>query len=236
MIVLKIAGLPIAIDNRYKRLELMAKDYITDEEPVFTVSVTDEEIEEERVTSGTDFSAAYYESIVAYRHIAEKLPEYDAVLFHGAVMEIGDYAYAITANSGVGKTTHVRLWLSEFGEEVKILNGDKPLLRIIDGVPYACGTPWQGKENYGRNSVKELKGIAFLSRGTENKAYSVETKSVVIDFMSQVYLPKKDRKTLSKTMLLSDKVLSAVRLVKLECNMDPEAAHVCRAALIKENN
>ena len=41
MINVKLAGLSIAIDNRYDYIERMAKDYLTDEEPLFTVSVTD---------------------------------------------------------------------------------------------------------------------------------------------------------------------------------------------------
>ena len=32
--------------------------------------------------------------------------------------------YSISGNSGVGKTTHTRLWLSEFPGEASILNGD----------------------------------------------------------------------------------------------------------------
>ena len=234
MIKIKLANLAIGIDNRYKNIELLAQDYLTDEEPLFTVSVTDAEIEEERVSSATDSSPAYYESIVAYRKIAEILPEYDAFLFHGSVIELNGNAYVITAHSGVGKTTHTRLWMQEFGDEVSILNGDKPTLRIIDGIPYACGTPWQGKENYGKNDIKPLRGFAFLSRGEVNRAYEIEPKEAVIRFMSQIYLPKKSKTNLVKTLSLADFVIKNAKLVHLECNMDAEAAHVCRRALIGE--
>ena len=231
MITINIAGLPIGIDNRYEHIKKMAKDYLTDEQPLFTVSVTDEEIEEEKNFSETECSDAYYEGIVAYRHIAERLPEYDAFVFHGAVIEVDGLAYAVTAHSGVGKTTHVRLWLSKFKDEVEILNGDKPTLRFINGVPYASGTPWRGKEGYGKNSMKPIAGIAFLSRGEENKAYTVKPSDAVVRFVSQVYMPKKSPDMLVKTLSLSNKLLNSVRLVHLECNMNPEAAEVCRKAL-----
>ena len=234
MITIKIAELAIGIDNKYKGIERLAKDYLTDEEPKFTVQVTDEEIEEERISSQTDFAPSYYESIIAYRKIAEILPSYDAFLFHGSVIEYKGKAYVITAHSGVGKTTHTRLWMSEFGDEVKILNGDKPTVRIINGEAYACGTPWQGKENYGRNSICKIAGFAFLTRAEENRAYEIEPSEAVMRFMSQIYLPKKSKSALAKTMLLADRVLKDVKLVHLECNMQPEAAHVCRAALTGE--
>ena len=231
MTVIKIAGLSIGIDNRYRHIEVQAKDYLTSDPALFTVSVSEAEIDEEREFSGTDYPRGYYESLIAYRKIAEKLPDYDAFLFHGSVIELGENAYIITANSGVGKTTHTRLWLSEFGGEADIVNGDKPILRFIDGVPYACGTPWQGKENYGKNVIRRLRGIAFLSRGEKNIAHRIEVDAAVIRFMKQIYIPKALPLATSKTMILADRMIRSVKLVHLECNMDPEAARVCRAAL-----
>ncbi len=233
MITLNIANLPIGIDNKFEYVAALAKDYVTDETPLFTVSVSEEDIERERVSSGTNHTEGYYESIISYRKIAEILPDYDAFLFHGSVISYLGRAYVITANSGVGKTTHTKLWLSEFQGEAHVLNGDKPIIRIIDGVPYACGTPWQGKENYGCNEIRELSGIAFLERAVENRARDISPSEAVTRFMSQIYLPKSNLSALAKTMRLADKVIRGTHLALLECNMNPEAAHVCRAALLK---
>ena len=234
MITIKIAGLPIGIDNKYPRVELMSKDYLTDEEPLFVVSVDEDDIKQEKINTSTEYPISYYESIIAYRKISEKLPEYDAFLFHGSVIELNGQAYIITAHSGVGKTTHTRLWMSEFAGEAEVLNGDKPIIRIVDGVAYACGTPWQGKENYGKNMMCPVAGFAFLSRAEKNRASVIDTADAVIRFMSQIYLPKKSKVMLAKTLTLADKVLKSARLVHLECNMEPEAAHVCRGALVDE--
>ncbi len=234
MTVIKIADLLVGIENRYDHIALQAKDYIADGVPEFTVSVSEEDIDAERLRSATDRGRGYYESIVAYRKIAAKLPEYDAFLFHGSVLEYKESAYIITANSGVGKTTHTRLWMKEFAGEVDIINGDKPIVRFIDGVPTACGTPWQGKENYGKNVMRPLRGIAFLSRGEENRAEKINASSAATRFMKQIYIPIESVKNTARSMVLADRVLRAVKLVSLECNMDPEAAHVCRAALTED--
>ena len=235
MIIIEIAGLPIAIDNKYEHLEIQARDYLSDKEPLFTVSVSEDEIDAERKSTGTDYPSGYYESVMAYRKIAEKLPEYDAFLFHGCVIEFGGKAYIFTAKSGVGKTTHMRIWISQFGREISVINGDKPTVRMINGVPYASGTPWRGKEGYGKNVMREVAGIVFVNRGEVNIAGKITAKEAVDAFMSQIYLPRKNPSNLVKTMRLADGFIRAVKLVRLECNMDPEAAHVCRKALEEDD-
>lgn len=231
MINIKIAGLTVEIDNKYPNIEYSAVDYLTDGKADFSVSASKEDLEAERALAEEDFPDAYCESIALYRQIAEKIPEYDGFLFHGSVIDFKNKAYVITAHSGVGKTTHTGLWLSEFGDEVSVINGDKPIIRFIDGIPYACGTPWMGKEGYGKNDMKELGGFVFLSRGEKNKAMEISEADAVMRFMSQLYLPKKSKMNLLKTMQLADKVIKSAKLIHLECNTDKEAAHVCRAAI-----
>lgn len=231
MLVIEIADIAIGLDNRFEFIEKFARDYITDKAPLFTVNASDEDIEEERKIAEANYPDDYLESIVMYRKIAEKISEYDALVFHGAVLELDGKAYAVTAHSGVGKTTHVRLWLSEFGDRVRILNGDKPILRVIDGKIYACGTPWRGKENYGVNAMRELCGIAFLKRGEINLARKIESREVTLRFMNQIYLAKKDALMMSRTLRLADRILRSVPLYELECNMDIEAARVAYKAL-----
>ncbi len=232
MITVDIGGIAIGIDNKYGYIAELADAYKTEEQPLFTVAVTAEEIEDERERAEyKGFPNAYFESIVAYRKIAETLPKLDAFVFHGSVLAVGGKAYILTAKSGVGKTTHTRLWLSEFPDECHILNGDKPVIRYKDGVFYACGTPWRGKEMYGIYETLPIGGIAFLERGELNKSYKISLDAALKKLAVQVYKPK-ERTAAIRTLSLMDRVLREVPLIRLECNMNPEAAHVARAALI----
>ena len=45
MLVIKIADIAIGLDNRYEFIEKFAADYLSDEQPEFTVCATDEDIE-----------------------------------------------------------------------------------------------------------------------------------------------------------------------------------------------
>lgn len=232
MIKIKVAGITVGLDNKFPLIELVAKDYITDGNVDFTVSVTQEEIEEQRA-SFENASDGYCESLYIYRHIAERLPEYDAFVFHGCVIVHGYSAYLFTAKSGVGKTTHAMNWLSEFEGKVHILNGDKPIIRFIDGIPYACGTPWQGKENFGVNEIVPLGAIVFLERGEVNEIHEISPMDATLKFMNQVYLPTRSAEYLTKTMKNADRLLKSVPLYKLSCTKDRESARVSFDTLTK---
>ena len=231
MITLDIGGIAVGIDNKFEYFERFAREYLIDKTPDFTVSVTPEEINEERIKSElANAPDAYFETIVAYRKIAEILPTKDAFVFHGSVVALGGKAYIFTARSGVGKTTHTRLWLSEFEGECHVLNGDKPVIRYKDGVFYACGTPWRGKEMYGIHETLPLGGIAFLERGEENGAFPISVSDALKRLAVQVYKPK-DRMGAIASLSLMDRALRELHLVRIECNMHPSAAHVARRAL-----
>lgn len=226
---ISVAALTVELYNKYPYTENIASEYVTDLEPDFSVAATEEQMEEEIRATGGIYPKGYVESIILYRNIAETIPLYDGIVFHGAVIAIDGEAYAFTAKSGVGKTTHIRLWQKVFGERVHILNGDKPIIRIIDGVPYACGTPWRGKENYGVNEMLPLKGIAFLFRGEENRASEVDSISAMPMLLSQMYIPK-GAEGAKRALSLSGRIISGVPLMKIEVNTDPSAASVAYEA------
>ena len=226
---IRIAGLNVGISNSFKHIEWLVRDYLTDGSPDFTVSATREEIEEERLHSEPGFSDGYLESTVIYRKIAERLPEYDAFVFHGAVISVDGRAYAFTARSGVGKTTHTRLFINALDGRADYINGDKPIIRFKDGVPYACGTPWMGKEGYGRNVDMPLLGIALLGRGEENFAEAVAPDEAASTLLSQMYVPKTGGGA-SRLLLLLGRLISSVRIIRVRCNMNPDAPIVSARA------
>ncbi len=232
MIKISVAGLCIEVHNKYKFIEELAKDYITDSEHTdFSVFATEEEIEEERRISEYPFKNDYLESIVTYRKIAEVIPRYDAIVFHGAVIVKGDMAFAVTARSGVGKTTHIRLWHKVF-DDVHVLNGDKPILRIIDGEVYACGTPWRGKEGYGRNEMMRLRGIGFIERAEDNLAEPVGVSDALMKFVGQIYVPK-DPVSAARALSVANGVITGVPMIKICANMQNDAATVAHQAFLK---
>ena len=232
MITIAVAELNIGIKYRYEFTRSYVAEYQTDAAPDFIVEATDADMKAERELAEEPVADEYLEYVAIYRKIADKLTEYDGAVFHGAVLDVDGKAYVITARSGVGKTTHVRLWLERFGERVSVLNGDKPIIRAIDGGIYAAGTPWNGKEGYGKRGTLPLAGIAFLERAEENSYKKLTASEGLVRFMGQIYINKDNPTFLVKTLRLADKVLSGVPLYELRCNMDVSAAEMARSAFI----
>lgn len=68
------------------------------------------------------------------------LPAYDCFLMHGAVTAVNGAGYMFfTATSGTGKSTHVGLWKKYF-DDVEIINGDKPFIRVTGNEVRVYGT------------------------------------------------------------------------------------------------
>ena len=227
---IEIANLTVEIKNKFNFLEDMCKNYLSQNAPDFCVEVGNDEIEKERSLNEIPFEDGYLESLCAYRQIAERLPEYNALLIHGATIEVNGEAFIFLAKSGVGKSTHIKLWRKLLGEKVKIVNGDKPIIRFIDGVPYACGTPWAGKEKWERNVKVPLKAICFLARGEKDEIRKISEIDAVTKLIKQTYIPKTASR--AKTALeLLDKLLKTTELFELFCTPEISAAEVSYKAL-----
>lgn len=135
MFCVQIAGVLVAIENRYAFTERLCADYIVDistDGCAFLVSATPEEIAAENNDEGA-FSPAYCESLALYRKMCTRLLDYDAFLFHAAVVSYAGRGYAFAAKSGTGKSTHVAQWMHALGNRVMVVNGDKPILRWCGG-------------------------------------------------------------------------------------------------------
>lgn len=168
------------------------------------------------------------EILVLCRRIAELLPKYDRVLFHGSSLALDGNGVLFTAKSGTGKSTHTRFWRETFGDRVRMVNDDKPFLHIGREGVTVYGTPWRGKHGLGENISAPLKAIVFVNRGQENRIEPVSSRELFPLLLQQTYSPD-DPAAMAKTLALVDGLSRGVRLYKLYCNMDPEAALVaCR--------
>ena len=225
-----IAGIPIRVENRYDYTAKIAKDYITNDVPLLSVHATDEQIcEENRYIPGLPIG--YVESVVIYRNIAESIYLHDAFVFHGATVAVGDKAYIIAAKSGVGKTTHIGFWLKKYKDKCYVLNGDKPVIRMIDNKPYVSGTPWQGKEGLGTNKMLPLSGIAFLERAGVSSSEKTDKNEALIKILSQTYIPKTEAGA-KKVIGLVSRINELVPTVRLMASLDESAAEVAYDALV----
>ena len=235
MFYIKIAGIVIGIDNKYPNVEKFCKNYICDSENAdLSVAVTDDEINAEKLATHrmreNTVSNGYAESICVYRKICLNLPKYDAFVFHASAVECDRQTYMFSARSGTGKSTHTNLWLEHFGERARIINGDKPVLRLFDGKLHVCGTPWCGKEGFSSNDISPLHALCFLERGEKNEIRRIDASEAVIRSVSQILIPDTEC-GIDALFPLLEKMLTQTPAYVLRCNISDEAVSVAYNAM-----
>ena len=232
---IRLADFNILIHAQYTYVVEQCEGYLTtqpltEKTADLVVEASIEELEAEKEKNPPYMPIGYMESICIYRAICRKLPLLGAMLLHSAVISDGEHGYAFTANSGVGKTTHIKLWQQAFGDEIAIVNGDKPIIRKKDGKWYAYGTPWCGKEGWNINTSVPLTAICFLRRGEKNTIAPLKVDTALGDIMPQLLIPD-DAAALMATLDLLDGVLTDIPLYELHCTISEEAARIARAAM-----
>ena len=213
---IRIAELTVQMNATSPEVKEFCKDYLV---PAATADIiaqcTPEEVTAEQAL-GENISTEAAESLCLYRSIAEQLPHFQAVVFHGAAISYADGGYLFTAPSGTGKSTHIKLWRKYLGKNVDIINGDKPILRVTDEGVLVCSTPWAGKERWQKNRRLPLRGLCLLTRGPIDRIAAVTPASLLDALLSQVYLPT-NGDALAKTLDLLDAVCKTTPLYRLEC-------------------
>ncbi len=228
--LIKIAEMIIDIKCRYSYLPWLCKDYtVEDGEPLFAVEASEEAIDNDIKTltesNMTVYDRGYLESVEVYRELCLKALEYGAMFLHSACVAVDGEAYCFTADSGTGKSTHIRLWKRLFGDRAVIVNGDKPLLRKKDGVFHVYGTPWCGKEGWNVNIGAPIKALCLVTRSETNRIEPMDGSNVIFTVIQQTIHPRTTEQ-LELVLDIMDGLLSAVPMYRLGCNMEPDAARV----------
>ena len=231
----KIADKVVEVNSIYEEVHEYCAGYQTDENADYSVTTTQADIDYEREKSAREdeiegiptrhFSDGYLEELAVYRKIAEKMLDFDTVLFHGSVVAVDGVGYLFTAKSGTGKSTHTRLWREYFGDRAVMVNDDKPLLKITDSEVVAYGTPYNGKHRLGTNTSVPLKAICILTRSADNHIERITREQAYTMLLQQVYRPA-DMLKMAKTLEFVDRLADSVKLYRLGCNMDSSAAKI----------
>lgn len=221
----EIADIKFQFVSKYCQLPIALRDYKSDfSEPDVTIEVFEEEILKAR--SNDEYKNihfhGYYEEKVAFKKLSVELPKFNAFVLHGALISVHNSGVVFCAPSGTGKTTHMMLW-KKLLDDMVIINGDKPIVRIHDDKIYGYGTPWNGKEHLGCNSRVLIKHICFIERSLENEVIPLNIDVIPKLLANQMAQPA-DAFGVLKNMQFIDSIMNSCSFWKIKCNMEIDAA------------
>ena len=182
-----------------------------------------------------DLNMAYY--METGRVFTDKTLAYDSIMLHASAVVVDGYAYLFSGPSGMGKSTHTRLYLDTFGQNAVIINDDKPTLRRQGQTWYAYGTPWCGKDGINRNLRAPLAGICFLHRG-DTLLRRISPAEAAVDLIRQTQHYQREKENVRMLLSLIDQLAREIPVFSFHNHAQPEDAILTYTAMsqaIKEN-
>ncbi len=149
------------------------------------------------------------------------------VSLHASCIKTDKKAVCLTANSGTGKSTRAQSWVSAHGAE--LISGDRPVIKSgVDGTVFACGAPWDGKEQIFVNDTVPLEAVCDIRRGDFVRIRKLSANQARRVLMQQCFIPMWDT-ALAAEVMASVSVLSRkIALYRTVCGPDEESARIMK--------
>ena len=155
-----------------------------------------------------------------------ELLKHNGFYLHSSAVELEGRAYLFSGPSGMGKSTHTRLWQQIFGEAAQVFNDDKPALRCLEDRWFAYGTPWCGKDGINQNKKVPLGGICFLKQAKENRIRRLPPQEALAKLMGQTIHRMSSMENLDLMLSHLERLVRMIPVYELENRPEPEAARL----------
>ncbi|MDO4974488.1 MAG: hypothetical protein Q4E38_09810 [Eubacteriales bacterium] len=150
--------------------------------------------------------------------------KHSIVQLHGVLLEDSGRGILICADSGIGKTTHARLW-RDYRHSI-IINGDRASCVKEKNGWTAFGIPWCGTSGEYMNRAVPIRAIVALERGEVNEAVRLSGIEAFFRVMSYLQYPTWEPLLLEKGMDLVQDLTESVPVICLRCKPDFEAVEI----------
>lgn len=203
------------------------REYMTEEKGSADIIIRADLYKPDRFPYKDENMLAYMESC---HQFCSKLLGFEGLYLHSSAIEWEGKAYLFSGPSGMGKSTHTRLWQSIY-PDAQVFNDDKPALRCMDGKWFAYGTPWCGKDGININMKVPLGGICFLCRGDTNSIRRLSPLEATARIISQTTRRFKTEQRLDLLLSHVEKLVSMIPVYELHCLPDADAARLSSSTM-----
>lgn len=150
--------------------------------------------------------------------------ENKSMVLHGVAMEYREEGILLLGPSGIGKTTHARMWRDH--ERAIILNGDRCLCtKRVDGW-YVYGMPWAGSSGEFANRCTKIKHLVFLEQGIENRVEPVYGFEASILLYKRVFAPEWEPSMLETAFNQCDDLVACCKCDRYKATIDQSSVDI----------
>ena len=151
------------------------------------------------------------------------------ILLHAAYILTSEGAILFTAPSGTGKSTQAELWKKYRSAE--IINGDRAVIGLENGVPTAYGYPISGSSEYCQNVAGKLRAIVSLKQAPFNAVRLLGGAESLFVLINRSFLPAEYASDLPLVIDSAAPICEKVPILELSCRPDEGAVDTLYDAL-----
>ncbi|MCI5648171.1 MAG: hypothetical protein MR332_01865 [Fusicatenibacter sp.] len=180
--------------------------------------------------SGLHIDPVFSSMFALERHMIKR----NSLILHCAYMVYLRKAILFSAPSGTGKSTQAELWDRYRGS--RTVNGDRALLRKINGAWSACGWPVCGTSGICELEDTPIHAIVMLRQGEDNHIEKLSPIQAFTELYAQITINQWNRVFVQRAMELIEDLIGQVPVYQLTCNMTEDAVRCLEHTLFPESN
>lgn len=159
----------------------------------------------------------------------QMLMEHRAFLLHSSVVDWSGTGILFTGPSGIGKSTQAQLW--EQLEGAQIINGDRAIIRCLDGTIQAWGSPFAGTSRIYKNQGVPIHAIVVLAQGKVNTLQRLTGIAAFQRILQEATTQPWDPQFMSALTDLILNVTDHIPIYRLTCTPTADAVDILKKEL-----
>ncbi len=166
-----------------------------------------------------------------YLAFEDVLINHQAFILHSSFISWQNNGILFTAPSGTGKSTQADLWKKY--EDADIYNGDRTIIRKIDGKYYGFGSPYAGSSGIYRNESAPIKAIVVIEQGPDNVIRRLHGREAFLPLFRETLMNTWNKEYMEKmTDLLMDAACQ-IPIYHLSCRPDQDAVNTVKNEILQ---
>lgn len=160
------------------------------------------------------------------------LINHQGFILHSSFISWQNNGILFTAPSGTGKSTQADLWKKY--EDADIYNGDRTIIRKIEGKYYGFGSPYAGSSGIYRNDSAPIKAIIVIEQGPDNVIRRLRGREAFLPLFRETLMNTWNKEYMEKmTDLLMDAACQ-IPVYHLSCRPDQDAVNTVKNEILQE--